>query len=85
MLSAALGRVTPQNDANTFVENTLRSLSSCGTGSIDLWTAPFQVLMVMKAGPSTMVESLHSAVLVTSAIQWHRVVSVGVQGFLQHP
>ena len=53
MLSAALGRVTPQDDANTFVENTLKSLSRCGTGSIDLWTALFQVLMVMKAGQSS--------------------------------
>lgn len=63
LLSAAVGRTTANTDASEFVQNALNGLSRYGAGSIDLWTASFKVLGVMKAGPSTVIGSMPTTLL----------------------
>ena len=66
MLSSAIGRTT-NTDAGEFVQNGLDGVARYGAGSIDLWTASFKVLSVMKAGPSTVVESMPTTLLMGGA------------------
>ena len=72
MLSGALGRVAPQNAANIYVQDSINGLSrfGFGAGSIYLWTAQFQVLTVMKAGPNSVVDDLPTAILAASEVGW---------------
>jgi hypothetical protein len=66
LLSAAVDDVTTDTDASRVIQNSLDGLARYGAGSIDLWTAQFQVMSVMKAGPSTVVESMPTTVLMGS-------------------
>lgn len=66
LLSAAVDDVTADTDASRVIQNALDGLARYGSGSIDLWTARFQVMSVMAAGPTATVQSMPTTVL-TSA------------------
>ena len=66
LLSAAVDDVTTDTDASRQIQNSLDGLARYGAGSIDLWTAQFQVMSVMKAGPATVVESMPTTILMGS-------------------
>ena len=58
LISAAVDDLTTDTDASRQVQNTLDGLARYGSGSIDLWTARFQVMSVMAAGPMATVQSM---------------------------
>ena len=68
MLSAAVGGVAG-GDASGFVQDALDGVARYGAGSIDLWTARFQVLAVMKAGPSSVIQAM-PATLMSGGAGW---------------
>lgn len=55
-----------------FVENGLNGLSRYGAGTIDLWTVRFQVLDLMKAGPSSVLQAMPTTVITgaSGVAQW---------------
>ena len=63
MISSAVGDLTINTDASRFVQNILNGAARYGSGSIDLWTASFQVLNVMKTPSSVLVENSPSMLL----------------------
>ena len=63
LLSAAVDDVTADTDASRDIQNALDGLARYGSGSIDLWTAQFQVMSVMAAGATATVESMPTTVL----------------------
>lgn len=58
-LSAAIGGM----GSTGFIENGLNGLSRYGAGTIDLWTVRFQVLNLMKAGPSSILGAMPTTVI----------------------
>jgi hypothetical protein len=66
LLSSAVDDVTADTDASRLVQNSLDGLARYGAGSIDLWTAQFQVMSVMAAGPSTVIKSMPTTILMGS-------------------
>ena len=71
-LSRAMHKAEPDSDTMEFVQNVLNGISRYGVGSIDLWTARFQILEVMKAGPETIMDSMPTEVIIStdSASKW---------------
>jgi hypothetical protein len=63
LLSASVDEVTADTDASRLIQNTLDGLARYGSGSIDLWTARFQIMSVMAAGPTTTVKSMPTTVI----------------------
>ena len=55
-----------------FIENGLNGLARYGAGTIDLWTVRFQVLNLMKAGPSSVLQAMPTNVIsgASGAAQW---------------
>jgi hypothetical protein len=72
LISAAVDDVTTDTDASRLIQNSLDGLARYGAGSIDLWTAQFQVMTVMAAGPSATIKSMPTTILMSSqdAGQW---------------
>ena len=66
LLSAAVDDLTADTAASRQIQNTLDGLARYGKGSIDLWTARFQVMSVMAAGPTAMVQSMPATVFVSA-------------------
>lgn len=67
-LSAAVGDL----GSTGFIENGLNGLARYGTGTIDLWTVRFQVLNLMKAGPSSILQAMPTTVIsgASGVAQW---------------
>jgi hypothetical protein len=72
LISAAVDDVTADTDASRLIQNSLDGLARYGAGSIDLWTARFQVMNVMAAGPAATIRSMPTTVLIGSndAVNW---------------
>ena len=49
--------------AAQFVQNALNGMARYGAGSIDIWTAKYQVLTIMKTGPYAMMQSSPASLL----------------------
>ena len=58
-----VSRLVSTVQSTDFVQNALNGIARYGAGSIDLWTARFQVLKAMDAGPSTMFDAMPTSFL----------------------
>jgi hypothetical protein len=67
-LSASVGDL----GSTGFIENGLNGLARYGAGTIDLWTVRFQVLNLMKAGPSSILQAMPTNVIsgASGVAQW---------------
>jgi len=68
LLSSAVGGL----GSTGFVENGLNGLARYGAGTIDLWTVRFQVLNLMKEGPSSVLQAMPTTVIsgASGVAQW---------------